>query len=301
MASPTREPGRRVRPSARRARHRSDEPADTFASGFRSLALLARNGVQVSARSIDLASGRELFSIDDYIVMPTAGIGTSLLLADVAARLDDPAFESLMILDRETQDQVGDAGLWQHLQAPSLPIADLAALVAASNDHLAMNVLLRQIGLDAVRLRAEHLGLRRTALLDLARDHRGPDDAPHLSVGSMKELTWLFAEFARGEAISPAASQRVVDWLSLNMDLSLVASAFGLDPLAHRSGTHGLTLFNKTGSAPGVRAEAGVLRGPRSGVAYAVATSFTDTDLLTRLAVVDGMRAVGSDLLEYVH
>jgi len=301
VASPTREPSRRIRQRARRARHRSEETADSFAAGFKALGVLARNGVQVSARAVDLASGRELFSVDDYVVMPTAGIGTTLLLAEVAARLDDPTFESLMILDREAQDQVAHAGLWQHLQAPSFPIADLAALVASSADNLATNVLLRQVGLDAVHQRTEALGLRRSALLDFARDHRGPDDAPPLSVGSMKELTWLFAEFARGDAMSSAASQRVVDWLSLNMDLSLVASAFGLDPLSHRSGTHGLTLFNKTGSDRGVRAEVGVLRGPRAGVAYSVATSFTDSDLITRLAVIDAMRAVGGDLLEYVH
>jgi len=44
-----------------------------------------------------------------------------------------------------------------------------------------------------------------------------------------------------------------------------------------------------------------VLRGPRAGVAYAVSMSFADTRLPLRLAVLDGMRAVGLDLLEYVH
>ena len=98
-----------------------------------------------------------------------------------------------------------------------------------------------------------------------------------------------------------ATSERVIGWLSLGADLSLVASAFGLDPFAHRGGDHGLLLVNKTGTAPGVRSEAGVLRGPRAGVVYAVSMSFADTRLPLRLAVIDGMRAVGLDLLEYVH
>src|SRR4029078_6385524 len=132
------------------------------------------------------------------------------------------------------------------------------------------------------------------------RDHRGPDDAPQLSIGSAKELTWLFASLARGEGVSPAVSQRVVGWLSLNADLSLVASAFGLDPLAHRMPDHGALLLHKTGShrrrasvvllmsTPGtdggVRSEVGVLRGPRASVAYAVSMYFADTMLTSRLA-----------------
>jgi beta-lactamase class A len=81
----------------------------------------------------------------------------------------------------------------------------------------------------------------------------------------------------------------------------MVASAFGLDPLAHRSADHSIMLVNKTGTDAGVRSEVGVLRGPRAGVSYAVSTYFDDTDLTTRLAVLGGMRTVGFDLLEYVH
>jgi beta-lactamase class A len=159
------------------------------------------------------------------------------------------------VLDRAPRDSVGDSGIWQHMQSPSLPLADLATLIGATSDNLATNVLLRYVGLEAVRARTETLGLTRTALLDLVRDHRGPDDAPQLSIGSAKELTWLFASLARGEIVSPEVSQRVVGWLSLNSDLSMVASAFGLDPLAHRMPDHGVLLMNKTGTDGGVRSE----------------------------------------------
>ena len=109
---------------------------------------------------------------------------------------------------------MGDSGVWQHLQAPSLPIADLASLVGATSDNLATNVLLRQVGLPAVRSRTEELGLLRTALLDLVRDSRGPDDAPQLSVGSTAELMWLFSSLARGEVVDNLTSSRVLGWLS---------------------------------------------------------------------------------------
>jgi len=259
------------------------------------------DGVQVSARATDLITGRVLFSVDDHVVMPTAGIGTVLLLIEVAARLRDADFGVYTILDRSAADSVQGSGIWQHLQAPSLPVADLAALIGAAGDNLAANVLIRAVGLDAVRVRAEQLGLAQTALLDLVRDQRGPDDAPHLSVGSAKELTWLFTSLARGEIVDAEASERIIGWLSLNTDLSMVASAFGLDPFAHRTGDHGILLVNKTGTDAGVRSEVGILRGPRAGVTYAVSMSFADTKLSARLAALDGMRAVGLDLLEYVH
>ncbi|MFJ3490116.1 serine hydrolase [Leifsonia aquatica] len=302
MTMQTQESERRRRhATARRARHRgAAAPDDAFARSFNSLGQLALHGVQVSARATDLSTGAVLFSVDDHVVMPTASIGKVLLLVEVAARLESGQLSPLVQLDRLPQDAAGDSGIWQHLQVPALPVADLAALVGASSDNLATNVLLRRVGLEAVSARTEALGLTRTGLLDLARDHRGPDDAPQLSVGSANELTWLFSALARGEVVDAATSQRVISWLSLNSDFSLVSSAFGLDPHSHRHAEHGILLVNKTGIDAGVRSEVGVLRGPNAGVTYAVSTYFDDTELPERLAVIEGMRTVGIDLLEYV-
>lgn len=293
---------RRRHVTTRRGRHRGSAAAtqEVFTRGFDALGRLAVQGVQVSARATDLSTGEVLFSVDDHVVMPTASIGKVLLLVEVAARLQSGQLSPLVQLDRAPQDIVGDSGIWQHLQVPALPVADLAALVGATSDNLATNVLLRRVGLEAVSARTESLGLTRTALLDLVRDHRGPDDAPQLSVGSANELTWLFSALARGEVVDAQTSRQVISWLSLNSDFSLVSSAFGLDPHSHRHPEHGILLVNKTGTDEGVRSEVGVLRGPGAGVTYAVSTYFDDTTLPARLGVIDGMRTVGLDLLEYV-
>jgi beta-lactamase class A len=257
---------------------------ENFTGSFTVLGNLAYGGAQVSASVVDLQSGLTLLSIDDRIVLPTASIGKVLLLIEVAARMTARDFAGYGILDKGPLDAVGGAGLWQHLQAPALPVSDLAALVGATGDNLATNVLLRQVGLDAVRARTESLGLARTALLDLVRDNRGPDDALYHS-----------------QIVDNATSQRVLGWLSLHSDLSMVASAFGLDPLSHRSIDHGIQLVNKTGADAGVRSEVGILRGARAGVAYAVTVQFADSGLQDRLRVLDAMRTVGYDLLEYVY
>jgi len=282
-------------------RHRRAGGAESFAGGFAALAQLAYAGALVSASVIDLRTGLTLVSIDDRVAMPTASVGKILLLIEVSARITARDAAGFGILDKTPGDAVGDSGIWQRLQAPALPVTDLALLVGAMSDNLATNVLLRQVGLDSVRARGESLGLSHTALLDLVRDHRGPDDAPQLSIGSTAELSWLFAALARGKVVDAVTSKRVLGWLSHNADLSLVSSAFGLDPLSHRTADHGIHLINKTGTDSGVRSEIGILSGPRTGVAYAVTVQFSDSALTTRLRVLESMRTFGFDLLEYVH
>jgi len=282
-------------------RHRSEAREPRFGASFDALGRLAYEGAQVSANVVDLHSGETLLAIDDHIVLPTAGVGTVLLLVEVSARLTARDDSGYGIVDKPPSAPAGGAGVWQHMQAPALPVVDLAMLVGATGDNLATNQLLGRVGLEAVRSRADSLGLARTALLDLARDRRGPDDAPQLSVGSTAELGRLFGMLAREEVVDPATSQRVLGWLSLGSDLSMVASAFGLDPHAHRAPDHGTLLVNKTGADEGVRAEAGALRGRRSAVSYAVSIRFSDDSLTRRLTVLDAMRTVGRELLEYVH
>ena len=283
------------------ARHAGEGEVEDFTRAFSALGQLAYGGAQVSASVVDLNTGRPVLAIDDRVVLPTASIGKILLLIEVAARLTagDPSVHG--IIDRSPLDPVRDSGLWRHLQVPALPVADLAALIGATSDNLATNALIDRVGLSAVRARAESLGLRGTALLDVVRNTRGPDDAPQLSVGSTAELSRLFAALARHEAVDAVTSQRVMGWLSLGTDLSMVASAFGLDPLAHRAEDHDTLLVNKTGTDAGVRAEVGALRGASRAVSYAVTVQFSDDSLARRLGVLDAMRAVGTDLLEYVH
>lgn len=292
---------RRERMRARDSgRHKGTEGGENFSGSFTALGKLAYTGAQVSANAIDLGSGTTLLSADDRIVLPTAGLGRILLLIEISARLTERDYEGLGILDKTPTDAATGAGLWQHLQAPALPTVDLATLVGAAADNLATNTLLRRVGLDAVRTRAESLGLEHTALLDLVRERRGPDDAPHVSVGSTTELSGLFAALARDQVVDAPTSRRVLGWLSLGYDLSGVASAFGLDPLSHRGADDGIQLINVTGTAPGVRSEAGILYGPRAAAAYAVTVTFEDSALAGRLRVIEAMRSVGYDLLEHV-
>ena len=229
----------------------------------------------MSVAVTDLTSGASVFAVDERIVLPTASVGKILLLIEVSARLTERSVSDFAIVDRDARDSVADSGLWQHLQAPAFPIGDLAALVGATSDNLATNVLLRQIGLPAIRARSEKLGLVRTALLDRVRDERGPDEAPQLSVGSATELAWLFHALTHGHIVNEETSQRVLGWLSLITFLSFVAASFGRDPSLPPGGSSTTRrMVNSRHRTPACVPRRRLACGPfRASVSYAVSAA----------------------------
>ncbi|WP_243077217.1 serine hydrolase [Microbacterium sp. SS28] len=288
------------RRSSRRLPRRAAIGRRSFASTLKSLDELAGYGARVSVRVNDLDRGTAVLSGDDFVTLPIAGLGVVPLLIEVAAGFEATTLDPYEIIERSSVDRVSVGGVWQHLKAPALPLCDLAVLTAATGDASAANALIARVGLEAVRARIEQLGLSRAALLDAFRDERGPDDAPHFALGSARELAEVFAALVNAQAVSPSVSAQVAEWLSLNHDLSLVASATGLDPFAHENDEHGLLFINKTGRDAGVRVEAGVIAGPRAGVSYALIVCFDDLTVAHRLRAHDAFRTLGVDLMEYV-
>lgn len=284
----------------RRAPRRSSLRQRSFIGTLKALDVLAAAGAQVSVRVTDLDSGESVLVGDDHLMLPVAGLGVVPLLIEVAAQIEAGTLDPLEIVERGSIDPVTVAGVWHHLKAPALPVCDLAVLTAATSDASAANALLARVGLDAVRARVEAIGLTRTALLDGFRDVRGPDDAPQVALGSAGELAETFAAIVNARIVSPAVSAQVGEWLNLSQDLALVGAATALDPFAHEDDRHGLLFVNKTGRGDGIRAEAGVLAGPRGGVAYALVVCFDDLSIAHRLRAHDAFRALGLDLMEYV-
>lgn len=261
---------------------------------------LANAGGRVSVCVTDLDRGKDLVLGDAFVTLPVAQLGVVPLLIQVAAAMEAGEMDAAASVSRPLVDG-SSAGLWRHFAAVDLKPVDLAVLAAAAADPLATNALIDLVGLDPVRERIEQLGLTRTALLDRVREDRGPDDAPHFALSTTRDLTTMFSALMNGRAISAAVSAEVVGWLALNADLGLAAGATGLDPLSHAGTGKELLLVNKTGRDRGIRAEAGVLAGPRAGVAYAMIVQFTEDTPLDRLRVQDAFRVFGADLMESVH
>ncbi|MGB4135257.1 MAG: serine hydrolase, partial [Microbacterium sp.] len=188
-------------------------------------------GLAWSALVSSVTDDAVLWEFDADRTLFSASLGKVLLLIEVADRIRSGALRQDEVLSRTAEDAVADSGIWQFLRTDGLPVADLAALVGAVSDNLATNVLLRCVGIDAVARRAELLGLAQTRLLDRVRDRRGPGDPVAVSQGTAREYARLMTMLSRGEPFGPGVADLVLHWLSLGADLSMVAGAFGCDPL----------------------------------------------------------------------
>lgn len=229
--------------------------------------------------------------------LKTASVGKLVLLAEVARRIElDPAYGG-RLLAREGVEPIADSGVLQHLSADSLAVGDLALLVGYASDNWATNLLLDEIGLDAVAGTGARLGLEHTVLLDRVRRPRMPADPPALSYGTGRELCDLMARLQRGDLLSPGVSERLNRWLATGVDLSMVASAFGFDPLSHAEDERGLRLVNKTGTDNGIRADVGHVRGPGGRAAYAVIANWPAEGPDLRGPVLASMRRIGEWVL----
>ena len=248
-----------------------------------------------SVLGADDSAPADVLGADD--VLPTASIGKVFLLVTVIDSIERGALDPREQLAVEGDDLVADSGLLQVLDGQTLSVMDLCRFIGAVSDNLATNVLLRRVGLDRVTETTARLGVSRSALHDSVRNERGPDHPPFLSSGCAADLAGLIRRLARGTVVSKSVSDAVVELLRLNTDLSMVAGAFALDPLAHGDVDLGVRLFNKTGTQTGTRADIGWVEpaGRGSGVAYAVIARFDDSPVVRR-TVLDAMRAVGDGI-----
>jgi beta-lactamase class A len=257
--------------------------------------LAASRRVVWGVHVVDTETGAVLATHRAGQVQRTASLGKVLLLLEVARLLESGELDGSQQLVPRPEDLVADSGLWRHLATAELQVLDCAALVGAFSDNLATNVLLRRVGgARAVEATAVAAGIDDVALHGPVRDVRGPGDPPTFSTGSAAGLSAFAARLHRGELVSTSVSARVAGWLALNADLSMVAAAFGLDPLCHGEADRGLRLWNKTGTISGVRGDVGVLSGPAATMAYAVLAEWDDgVDPSAREEALSGMALVG--------
>lgn len=244
--------------------------------------------------------GRELACVNHAASMKIASVGKLLLLIEVARQCEVGDLASTEMLFRDPALMVADSGLWQHLHTDGLPVHDLCVLTASVSDNVATNILLQRVGFQRLNDLGAALGLTGTALLDFVRQQRGPDDVRTLSTGSAAELSSLMSKIARNKLLSQAVSEQLRTWLATGVDLSMVASAFGFDPLAHTEPDRGYSIFNKTGTDTGIRADVGTVARNSSLLSYAVIANWEPSEPDLRDTVLATMHTIGGRLRDLV-
>lgn len=258
--------------------------------------MIIQSQVESLVRGVDarwsiqvLRDGRVVADVSSGVVLATASLGKVFLLCAVAKELQAGALSVDDVIPLPSSGVVGDSGLWRWMGGDPLSLDAACVLVAAVSDNNATNALLDLVGIDRVRAATAALGVTDSGLLDRIRDARGPQDPWAPSAGCAAD----YARVLDAIASDPTWS-RVRGWLALNVDLSMVASAFDLDPLAHAE-LQGGWFVNKTGWDVGVRADAGSFAFDGSRWSYAVLANWsTGADR----EVMRAMRSLGSVLLD---
>jgi beta-lactamase class A len=246
-------------------------------------------------------AGMELASRNRDSSMNTASVGKLLLLIEIARQYDTGDLTGAELLGRDRELLVADSGLWQYLQVDALSIHDLCVLVAGVSDNLATNALLKHVGFQRLHSLSTALGLSTIALHDYVRDHRTSGGVMTFSTGSAAELSCLMTRMVKKELLSQTVSERLATWLATCMDLSMVASAFGFDPLAHAETDRCFLIRNKTGTDAGVRADVGAIGREGVWLSYAVVANWKADDANLRDTVLSQMNAIGRMLRDVLH
>ncbi len=253
-----------------------------------------------SARVTDLSTGETLWEHHADRVLKTASVGKVFLLAEVARRFDDVSLDPGDVVAATAEDQVADSGILYLLRQQDHRIDDLCLLIGAVSDNMATNMLLRRLGLDEVQRATHDLGFSASGLRDRVRLNRSQDDPLTLSTGNAAELCEFVARLHAGTIHSAAVSDRVRRWLGVNTDLSMVARAFGLDPLAHTEPDAGFELWNKTGTISDARIDIGCVEhagGQRVGYAVLANWAWGEDH---RGPVLEAMGLLGSEIRRYL-
>lgn len=259
--------------------------------------LPADHGAVWSILVTDIDSGEVLFQHDPATALSTASVGKIFLLHRLLAEVDAGTRSLEERVTRRPVESIDDSGLWYLLQAAELSLYDVAALIGAVSDNAATNTLGRVIGIPVVQEHTRTLGYTSSALDDVVRWPIPPEAPTTLSHASAAELVRFMTRLSEGADLTPASTDTLRRWLGAGMDLSMVASAFDLDPLAHWGFDRGIWLLNKTGTMSRVRADTGIVMSPERRIAYAVLANW-DRGADGRGPVLTAMRTIGDGIRE---
>lgn len=251
----------------------------------------------VSVKEIGTESS--LFEINPNQSLISASSAKVGLLFKVANEVAHKRMNLAQRFSKEYVKSVGGSGLWQHLLQNELCVGDLAKLVGYASDNLATNVLLKAVGMSETDDIVRSLGVDDVIVHDIIRDFRDETTPYTFSTGSAEGYRSLFEALHAREHEGDVTGSLTMEWLRGGVDLSMVAGAFGLDPLSHHENDRGIELVHKTGSDNGVRADSGIVGINGKAIVYSCLVNWTPDESDTeRDVVVTTLRKIGYFILD---
>lgn len=233
---------------------------------------------------IDLESAERFERLADK----TFPLASTIKLA-ILYELFKQADEGRLRLDEQRpvdpRHAVGGSGVLTHLDSPSMSLRDYAVLMVVLSDNTATNLLIDMVGMDAVTRRMNGLGMSTLKLqrrmMDAEAARKGREN-----VGTPSDLARLLAMIYRGEGLSKTGAEGIIAILEKPKTSAL------------RDGVpSSVRVANKTGTLPGVVADAGVVYVTGRPYIFVATTAFLQNDAAGHAAIRTASRAA----FEYFH
>lgn len=212
----------------------------------------------------DLRSGQRVSHHADRVFATASAIKTALLVSvlDQLGRTEGSALGSALGSPYvvRSHDLIASSPILSGLTlgVTSLQTRDLLAIMIATSDNTATNLLLDRVGFDRVNQLLDRAGLTKMRMLRKMLDSEAVRQGKE-NIATPHELALLYEKLWRGELLDNAQTQDALRMLSVSKHGYLEASL-----------PDEVTVYSKPGSLPGLRVDAGLVMIPQRPFSIAV-------------------------------
>ncbi len=154
-----------------------------------------------------------------------------------------------------------------------LPLRDVVNLMIVLSDNTATNMIIERITADAVNAYLDKIGIRTTRSMRKVLGSANQQKSPGLSaagklpenqkyglgVSTPRDMVAILEKLAKGEIVSPQASEEMLAIMKRNQDSTGIRRRLG-----------GLTIANKTGALDALRSDVGIVWSKGGRIAMAI-------------------------------
>jgi beta-lactamase class A len=244
----------------------------------------------------NLATG-EVVLVNPDQRFPSASTIKTPILVEAFRQIDAGRLKRDQLVTLRAEDKVGGSGVLRILH-PGLQITlnDALELMISQSDNTATNLVVGLVGTANVNSAMESYGLKDTLLFRPTFRQGRPDVHPQLEkefglgMSTPRDMCRLFELIAEGRAVSPKASADMATILKHQRYQDMIPRGLpDAAEVANKTGTDEEKLPGPDGIARQVRADGGIVKGPKARYVIAIFTR----------QVEDGRGSVDNDALVF--
>ena len=229
--------------------------------------------VSLYAKNLDTGASYGIRETDPVRTASTIKLPIMCAVFDAVARGQAKWTDPLTVT---AADKVSGSGILgsEISEGVQLPIRDVVNLMIVLSDNTATNMILERFTADAVNAYLDRIGLRTTRSLRKVRGDGAQLKSPSgwsaagklpenqkygLGVSTPRDMVTILEKLAKGEIVSPQASEEIIAILKRNQDSTAI-----------RRRAAGMPVANKTGSLDALRSDVGIVWSKGGRIAMAI-------------------------------